>query len=545
MSRGFSALELQALNVAVGSTGGGGALPDAVGPYSGRSTYDAEDAGFVYRVNDGTSSDATAGSGNYAWDYVRSGASGTWIGPYRVTGEQGPAGADGADGAGSSISALNGGSEITATLVSLNFAGDGASAVDDGSGNVTVTFTGGVAEAMVPVDAWTRRAFDSAATFTNGDANVDILLPPANWLDEKATSLTYTPVTLDTITGRSITGGTRNWGMTRVASYDGALGAVQAGSTINIDMRVRRDTGTDPLFRLRVGNSVYDPDDPTTHQTFQVNHTTGAISQITGTATVVTTPVSTAVVTNLGSGLYRLQITATVHASANLSGTAVLGWAVNTNDEAWSIAFDDVSIDSTTTVSWSDQDGLDLAGGALVTLDLDSAGGPTDTPLAASVVLQKPATPAATMRPMELATADRTWRASFAIGTNGSVTLALTEPTQGTLTATMDASHEVTAEALAYTIDVAADGTVSLYVNGYAVTTDGTSPCAIAGTQGDLPASGLVLSLGAGTDGTQPFTGELVRARVGTDPRWTPTMESWVDVDGVAPVSGWLYGSSS
>jgi hypothetical protein len=81
-----------------GGGGGAAAVPDAVGPFSGRSTHDAEAEGFVYRVNDGSSTDATAGTGNYAWDYVRQGASGNWIGPYRVTGAAGQDGEDFAAG---------------------------------------------------------------------------------------------------------------------------------------------------------------------------------------------------------------------------------------------------------------------------------------------------------------------------------------------------------------------------------------------------------------------------------------------------------------
>lgn len=65
-------------------SGNGG--PDAIGVYADRGAYDDELAGFVYRVNDGTLEDATAGTGTVAWDFVRVGASG-WSEGARVTGD--------------------------------------------------------------------------------------------------------------------------------------------------------------------------------------------------------------------------------------------------------------------------------------------------------------------------------------------------------------------------------------------------------------------------------------------------------------------------
>ena len=67
------------------TSGGGGVAPDAGGPFSNRSTHDSEAEGFIYRVNDGTPSDATAGTGTVSWDYIRQGSSGNWIGPFRIT----------------------------------------------------------------------------------------------------------------------------------------------------------------------------------------------------------------------------------------------------------------------------------------------------------------------------------------------------------------------------------------------------------------------------------------------------------------------------
>lgn len=65
------------------SSGVGG--PRAIGAYADRSAYDAEEAGFVYRANDGTATDATAGTGTVAWDFVRIGMAG-WSAGARVTG---------------------------------------------------------------------------------------------------------------------------------------------------------------------------------------------------------------------------------------------------------------------------------------------------------------------------------------------------------------------------------------------------------------------------------------------------------------------------
>jgi hypothetical protein len=91
---------------------GDGLQLDATGAFSGRSTYDAEPAGFVYLSTDGD-----AGGGAPAVLYIREGASG-WsaaipfqgeqgeagpTGPQGIqgpTGPAGPAGADGADGEG-------------------------------------------------------------------------------------------------------------------------------------------------------------------------------------------------------------------------------------------------------------------------------------------------------------------------------------------------------------------------------------------------------------------------------------------------------------
>lgn len=59
--------------------------PRAIGAYADRGAYDAEEAGFVYRANDGTATDATAGTGTVAWDFVRIGMAG-WSAGARVTG---------------------------------------------------------------------------------------------------------------------------------------------------------------------------------------------------------------------------------------------------------------------------------------------------------------------------------------------------------------------------------------------------------------------------------------------------------------------------
>jgi len=99
---------------------GDGLQLDATGAFSGRSTYDAEAAGFVYLSTDGAD-----GLGAPAVLYIREGASG-WSaaipfqgiqgetgatgpqGPQGIQGPTGPAGADGADGEGVPIGGTTG-----------------------------------------------------------------------------------------------------------------------------------------------------------------------------------------------------------------------------------------------------------------------------------------------------------------------------------------------------------------------------------------------------------------------------------------------------
>jgi len=115
----------------------------------------------------------------------------------------------------------------------------------------------------------------------------------------------------------------------------------------------------------------------------------------------------------------------------------------------------------------------------------------------------------------------------------GDLSLSLVELTQGTLTAAAALPAVAETEAIAYTLHIEADGAVNLYA-------DGKRLASVAGTAGDLPASGLTATL------TAPAANpELVRGHLGTEPRWTPPAEILTDVvDGVA-VKGWLYGETA
>lgn len=142
-----------------GGGGGAGIPPDATGPLSGRSTYNAEAIGFVYLATDQIPAEY----------YFREGAAGNWSaavevqgptgaagatgstgpqgiqGPAGATGPQGSVGATGPQGpagSGGSIAVKDEGTTLSTAASSINFVGAGVAATADGD-VVTVTVAGG------------------------------------------------------------------------------------------------------------------------------------------------------------------------------------------------------------------------------------------------------------------------------------------------------------------------------------------------------------------------------------------------------------------
>ena len=463
-------------------------------------------------------------------------------GPQGATGPEGPQGFPGPKGApGSVIHKVS----DAAPSVGLGVDGDWALRTDTGvyyhkSGAVwAVEFSAvgpqGPEGHASAADLWRKRSLSAGVAMSDITYNpMDDAIAPEDWESEvyPGTTVTVTPKTINGIPGGTVE---------NCSQYEHVYlaklnlpNALVAGDTVQLVILAELITGSDEDFALRITDSNYASNSAQEYyQRLRVTTTPGSYDAVGagGYRDIFTEPASGSSVTVSGN-LRRVTIDLTVAASPPADLTEI--WfgvsPADVSDEVWDFALEDVTVSGqSATLGWSDQDGL--IGKA--TADLDATDGPSTAPFALSAVARLAGS--ASAHTLIEVTDGAGWTASVGIDGSGDLLLSLTEPTQGTLTQTTTPTGVPTDEAVAYTLDVAADGTVSLYVDG--VLTGST----IAGRSGDIPASRLTATLMPTVD----IPREIVRGHIGVDPRWTPATEAWVDLTTYQPVEGWIYGSTS